>query len=143
MSFLEIVCYTLVFSPTRADPDLWYRKYDDYEGYDYIATDNIIITAKRPAECMSQIKQQFNVRNKENLPSYYLGHSYKRDDKGNIHVSSTKYINVLLDEFRDLYVVIKISILEEVSSLLEPVKLLYFVDIEQSVRGCAEDLSRE
>jgi len=88
----------LGFSPTRADPDLWYRKSDDYEGYDYIAThvDDIIIAAKRPAEYMSQIEQQFNVRNKEDSPSCYLGNSYKRDDKGNIHVSLTKHIEEVL-----------------------------------------------
>jgi len=34
---------------------------------------------------------------------------------------------------RDLYVVMKISMLEEVSSLLEPVKLLYGVDIDVAV----------
>jgi len=91
----------LGFAPTWANPDLWHRKSDDYEGYDYIAThvDDIIITAKRPAEYMSQIKQQFNLRNKEDSPSYYLGNSYKRDDKGNIHVSSTKYIKEVLQQF--------------------------------------------
>jgi len=82
----------LGFTPTRADPDLWYRKSDDYEGYDYIAThvDDIIIAAKRPAECMSQIEQHFHVQNKEDSPSTYLGNTYKRDEKGNIPVSSTK-----------------------------------------------------
>jgi len=89
------------FSPTRADPDLWYRKSDDYEGYNYIAThvDDIIIAAKRPAEYMSQIKQRFNVRNKEDSPSCYLGNSYKCDNKGNIHVSSTKYIKEVFRQF--------------------------------------------
>jgi len=48
---------------------------------------------------MSQIEQQFNVRNKEDSPSCYLGNSYKRDDKGNIHVSSTKYIKEVLRQF--------------------------------------------
>jgi len=48
MIFFGNCLLQLGFSPTRADPDLWYRKSDDYEGYDYIAThvDDIIIAAK-------------------------------------------------------------------------------------------------
>jgi len=102
-SFHEFFGHCLLqlgFSPTRAD-HLWYRKSDDYEGYNYIAihVDDIIIAAKRPAEYMSQIEQQFNVRNKEDSPSYYLGNSYKHNNKGNIHVSSTKYIKEVLRQF--------------------------------------------
>jgi len=48
---------------------------------------------------MSQIEQQFDVRNKEDSPSCYLGNFYKRDDKGNIHVSSTKHIKEVLRQF--------------------------------------------
>jgi len=48
---------------------------------------------------MSQIEQQFNVRNKEDSPSCCLGNSHKRDDKGNVHVSSTKHIKEALRQF--------------------------------------------
>ena len=93
------------FTPTRADPDLWYRKSDDYEGYDYLAThvDDIIIAAKRPAEYMVQIEHEFNVRNQEDSPSRYLGNTYKRDQNGNIHVSSTTYIKEVLRQFTKKY----------------------------------------
>ena len=38
----------LLFTPSRADQDLWICKYDEYEGYYYIATrvDEFIIAAK-------------------------------------------------------------------------------------------------
>jgi len=90
------------FTPTRADPDLWYRKSDDYEGYDCMAThvDDIIIAAKRPAEYMVQIEQEFNVRNQEDSPSYYLGNSYKRDPTGRLHISSSKYLKEVLRQFK-------------------------------------------
>lgn len=93
------------FKPTRADPDLWYRKSDDYEGYDYMAThvDDVIIAAKRPAEYMAQIEHEFNVRNQEDSPSYYLGNSYKRLANGTIHVSSTKYLKEVLKQFSNKY----------------------------------------
>ena len=71
------------FLPTRADPDLWYKQSTDYKGYDYIAThvDDFIIAAKRPLEYMSQIEQEFLIRNKEDSPNYYLGNSYTRRGK--------------------------------------------------------------
>lgn len=95
------------FNCTRVDPDLWYRKSDDYYGYDYIAThvDDFIIAAKRPAEYMSQIEQEFLVRNKEDSPKYYLGNSYVR--RGNneryLHVSSKKYVAEVLDKYQAKY----------------------------------------
>jgi hypothetical protein len=92
------------FKPTRADQDLWYRKSDDYNGYDYIAThvDDIIIAAKRPAEYMTQIEHEFAVRNKEDTPSYYLGNDVKR--VGNrFHISSKKYVTEALRKYQLKY----------------------------------------
>ena len=62
------------FKPSRADQDLWYRKADDHEGYDYLAThvDDVVIAAKRPGTYMNQIEQEFMVRNKEDSPSFFL-----------------------------------------------------------------------
>ena len=95
------------FNPTRADQDLWYRKAEDHSGYDYIAThvDDIAIAAKRPAEYMNLIEQEFLVRNKEDSPSYYLGNDLKmRDNK--LHISNKTYIKEVLrkyqEEFRDI-----------------------------------------
>jgi hypothetical protein len=95
---------TMGFIPSGADQDLGIRKSDDYEGYDYMAThvDDIIITAKRPAEYMAQIKQEFLVRNKEDSPTYYLGRNIKK--VGNyLHISSTKYIKETLKKYQEKY----------------------------------------
>jgi len=93
------------FTPTRADPDLWCCKSDDYDGCDYLAThvDDIIIAVKRPTEHMAQIEQEFSVRNQEDSPTYYLGNSYKRDASGNLYVSSAKYIKEVLRQFAKNY----------------------------------------
>jgi hypothetical protein len=84
---------SLGFQPSRADQDLWLRKSDDYNGYNYVAThaDDIIIAARRPSEYMAKIEQEFLVRNKEDSPTYYLGSNIKKI--GNyLHISSTKYV---------------------------------------------------
>ena len=99
------------FIPTRADPDLWYRKSDDYNGYDYIAThvDDFIIAAKRPSHYMNQIEQEFSIRNKEDSPNYYLGCSYtQRGPNGKfLHVSSKKYFAEILKKYQTKYGTLK------------------------------------
>jgi hypothetical protein len=96
------------FQPSRADQDLWLRKSDDYDGYDYIAThvDDIIIAAKRPGIYMAKIEQEFLVRNKEDSPTYYLGSNIKK--VGNyLHVSSSKYVKETLKTYQEKYGAIK------------------------------------
>ena len=58
------------FVLSRVDQDLWYRKSDDYEEYDYIAThiDDIIIAAKKPMDYMNVIEQSFKVRSVNSSP---------------------------------------------------------------------------
>ena len=62
------------FTASSADPDLWYRKSDEYNGYDYIAThvDDLLIAAKDPSKYMASLEQEFYVRNIEDSPSYYI-----------------------------------------------------------------------
>ena len=54
----------LVFTPSRADQDLWIIKSEDYEGYDYIATHvyDVIIEANNPFKYMHDIKIKFKAR---------------------------------------------------------------------------------
>jgi Reverse transcriptase (RNA-dependent DNA polymerase) len=89
------------FTCSRADLDLWIKKSEDYEGYDYIAThvDDLIIAAKNPANYMNEIEQEFLIRNKAYSPSYYLGNDIKQVGKG-IHISSKKYATKVLRRFQ-------------------------------------------
>jgi hypothetical protein len=92
------------FTPTRADQDLWYRKSDDHDGYDYIAThvDDIAIAALRPAEYMYMIEQEFLVRNKEDSPSYYLGNDLKfKPGTQLLHISNKTYIKEVLRKYQE------------------------------------------
>ena len=52
------------FTPSIAYQDLWIRKSDKYEGYDYIAThvDDVILFAKNPSRYIHDIDMTFKVR---------------------------------------------------------------------------------
>ena len=91
----------LGFKPSRADQDLWIRKSDEYEGYDYIAThvDDIIIVAKDPVSYMNRIEQRFKVRDVTDSPEYYLGSNLVRRN-GKIYISSKKYVKEILRKYQ-------------------------------------------
>lgn len=90
------------FQPSRADSELWYRKSDEYEGYDYIAThvDDIICVAKDPSKYMTMVEHEFKVRDMTCSPDYYLGNDIKTSRNGSgFHVSSAKYINEVIRKY--------------------------------------------
>ena len=106
--FLADLLRRMGFLPSRADQDLWYKKSDFYNGYDYIAThvDDIIIASKKPSEYMARIEQEFLVRNIEDSPSYYLGNDIRRIEN-KVHVSSKKYVTEILRRFQEKYGTLK------------------------------------
>eukprot|EP00957_Ditylum_brightwellii_P172555 13136460-Ditylum_brightwellii.AAC.1 len=58
------------FIPSRADQDLWIHKSEEYNVYDYIATnvDDLIIVSKNPLKYMNYIEQHFQVRDVTDSP---------------------------------------------------------------------------
>ena len=62
------------YTTSRSDQDLWLRKSDKYDGYDYIATHvgDIIIAAKNPYKFINEIEKTFQVHNITDSPDYYL-----------------------------------------------------------------------
>ena len=85
------------FQPTQVDQNLWYRKSDDYDGYNFIAThvDDFLILAKNPMDYMAQVEQSFKFRDVMNSPKQYLGNELSHRG-GNIHVSTKKNVVEIL-----------------------------------------------
>lgn len=92
------------FTPSRADQDLWWRKSDDYNGYDYIAThvDDIICVARDPSKYMAEIETEFKLRDLTDQPSYYLGNDLTKI--GNkFHISSARYIKEVIRKYQETH----------------------------------------
>ena len=89
------------FPPSRADPDLWIKKSEEYSGYDYIAThvDDLLIASKEPTKYMSMLEQEFHIRNIEDSPSYYRGCDISNVN-GRWHISTKKYVTETLRLFQ-------------------------------------------
>lgn len=100
--FLGELLLRMGFQPSRADQDLWWKKSPDYEGYDYIAThvDDIICAARDPSTYMSQIEQEFKLRDLTDTPDYYLGNDLTRLNDGNFHVSTKRYTKEVLRKYQ-------------------------------------------
>ena len=67
------------FIKSKVGQYLWYKRSTDFAGYKYIAThvEYIIFAAKWPIKYMNMIKLNLDLRNIENLPSYYHGNNIK------------------------------------------------------------------
>ena len=77
-------------------------------GYDYIAThvDDLIIASKDPLKYLSQIEQEFALRNIEDSPKFYLGSDVSK--KGKLfHISNKTYIEEMLRSYQDQHGTIK------------------------------------
>ena len=107
--FLGDTLRRMGFNTSRADQDLWWRKSDDYEGYDYVAThvDDIIIVSKNPTQYMIKLEQEFNIRNIEDSPSYYLGNNIKRILDKYFHTSPAQYIQEALRKYEEEHGLVK------------------------------------
>ena len=100
--FLGALMLRMGFQPSRADQDLWWRKSDDYDGYDYLAThvDDVICVAMNPSQYISQIEQEFKLRDTTDEPSYYLGNDLKKMKNGRLHISSTTYTKEVVRKYQ-------------------------------------------
>ena len=91
----------LVFTPFRSDQDVWIRKSDEYEGYDYIATHmaDVSIADKNPSKYMHDIEMHLKGRDITDSPNYYPRNEMVQfGDR--IHVSSKKYVNEILNKYQ-------------------------------------------
>ena len=88
------------FTQCRADPDLWIKRNEHSDTYEYIATyvDDLILVMKDPQPYIDHIKKKFPIRNIEFKPEYYLGANITINDR-NIKVSMEKYIKEVIRKY--------------------------------------------
>jgi hypothetical protein len=124
--FLGELLQRMGFQPSRADQDLWWRPSDDYKGYDYIAThvDDIICVSKDPSIYMTQIEQEFKLRDLNDKPTYYLGNDLKQLPNGRYHVSSGTYTKEMIRKYQADY--------QPVRKETSPMESKYHPEIDES-----------
>ena len=81
------------FTPSRYDPDVWYKLREDGEGYDYIATyvDDFLITAMDAWSYMRQWQTVYTIK-KPAHPEIYLGALYTGQPSQDWTISCKNYI---------------------------------------------------
>ena len=89
------------FEPTRADPDLWFKRAQNGKYYEYIAShvDDIIIVSKDPTKYVKMLEKIYPLRNVERDPDFYLGNNIKRETAGRMKISLEKYVNEIVRKF--------------------------------------------
>jgi len=95
--------HSMGLTPTRFDPDVWLRKRDSGEGYDYISTyvDDFLITAEDPWPYMKQLQEVYKIKDPDS-PTIYLGALYTRDPSGNWTINCKNYIQAALTQVQQM-----------------------------------------
>ena len=95
---LSKVLYSLGFTTSKADSDLWIK--DCITHYEYVATwvDDLLISSKEPALIIQQLKETYELKG-VGTPEYYLGADVeyiKTDDGKKMTTSAKTYIRHLV-----------------------------------------------
>ena len=97
---------TFNFKPTRFDKDVWIRKHESRESYDYVCThsDDFMITSHSPEIIMEQIQSVYKVKeSSKGEPNYYLGHDYKKDKRGRWCIGCKRYLNEAIKRIEKIF----------------------------------------
>jgi len=92
------------FSPSLADPDLWYR--DAGTCYEYICVyvDDLMAILKDPAAFCEilQVKYKFKLKG-VGCPEYHLGGDFGRDPDGTLYWGAKTYVKKLLSNYERIF----------------------------------------
>ena len=96
---------SLGFTPTYADPDVWYR--DAGHCYEYIVVyvDDILTALLDPDTFYKQLQSDpwnYNLKNVEE-PRYHLGGDFFRDKDGTFCYGAQTYVKRMVDNFRMMF----------------------------------------
>jgi len=92
LHFAKTICQ-MGFTPSKYDPDVWYKLREDGEGYDYIVTyvDDFLITAKDAWSYMRHLQSIYTIKELAH-PDIYLGALYTSQPSQDWTISCKKYI---------------------------------------------------
>ncbi len=85
--------YSLGFTPTRFDSNVWIQRRKDGSGYDYISTyvDDFLITVKDPWLYMRRLQEIYMIKDPK-TPDVYLGATYIGGPSGDWGITAREYI---------------------------------------------------
>ena len=91
------------FEPSRADPDLWMKKSENYEGYDCIAAfaDDLVVVARDPLQYLNCLASKFNLKNATDSPDFFLGANWTTKQDNSTKISNEKCILEHIRKFEE------------------------------------------
>jgi hypothetical protein len=95
----------LGFTPTYADPDVWYRDANNCYEYVVVYVDDILTALKDPAKFYKDLQSDpwnYKLKNVEE-PKYHLGGDFFRDKDGTLCYGSQTYVKRLVDTYKEMF----------------------------------------
>ena len=96
----------LIFTPSKADPDVCMRPEPGGTCYEYIAVYvyDLAIAAKDPQAFFNELKKKYNLKLKGVGPlEYHLGCTYKKDPDGTLAADPRRYVNKILESYERMF----------------------------------------
>jgi hypothetical protein len=94
------------YVPSRADSDVWMKKNEEFELWEYIAVyvDDLALSMKDPKAFNEKLTEKYKLKLKGVGPiHYHLGVEYTRDKDGTLAQGSGKYIDKMVDTYVQFY----------------------------------------
>lgn len=97
---------TFGFKQTRFDNDVWIRRREGKEFYEYVCThvDDFMIVSDDPEAVMKEIESVYLVKSdSKGPPEYYLGNDYKKNESGRWCIGCKKYLKEAIRRIEDMF----------------------------------------
>ena len=94
----------LGFKPSKADPDVWYRKHDGWYEYIAVYVDDLAIASKDPKEIIRALKEDHKYKLKGvGEISFHLGCDFGRDPDGTLWFGPRKYVGKMMQAYERMF----------------------------------------
>lgn len=101
---LAEVLLGLGFVPSRAEPDIWFRRVDDHYEYICVYVNDLIICSKFPQRIADALIHGHSFSLKGTGPiHYHLGCDYFRDPDGTLCYGPRRYIDKMVADFERMF----------------------------------------
>jgi hypothetical protein len=92
------------FNPSRADPDVWMRRQDNFYEYIAVYVDDIAMAARKPKEITTMLMEKYKYKLKGVGPiEYHLGCDFGRDPDGTMFFGPRRYVSKMMSSYEKLF----------------------------------------
>jgi len=92
------------FTPSKADPDVWMRRVEDWYEYIAVYVDDLAIASKDPKAIIGELVEKYKYKLKGVGPiKFHLGCDFSRDPDGTLAFGPRSYMTRMMDTYEKMF----------------------------------------